>query len=90
MICACSSTAKNGGPRCAGTRSARGPALARGPHKFRVIFVDTRTKPYKYETWQNWPNLAVLWQGTAPELELSGPGLTRRPIPEAWLRQEAP
>ena len=65
-------------------------ALARGPHKFRVIFVDTRTKPYKYETWQNWPNLAVLWQGTAPELELSGPGLTRRPIPEAWLRQEAP
>jgi hypothetical protein len=51
--------------------------------------VDTRTKPYKYETWQNWPNVAVLWQGAAPELELSGPRLTRRPIPEAWLRHEA-
>ncbi len=63
-------------------------ALAQGPHKFRVIFVDTRTKPYKYETWQNWPNLAVLWQGVAPELELSGPGLTRRPMPWAWLRHE--
>jgi hypothetical protein len=34
--------------------------------------------------------LAVLWQGAAPELELSGPGVTRRPIPEAWLRHEAP
>ena len=63
-------------------------ALARGLHKFRVIFVDTRTKPYKHETWQNWPNLDVLWKGTAPVLEVSGPGIDKQPIPSAWLLSE--
>jgi hypothetical protein len=62
-------------------------ALAQGPHKFQVIFTDTRATPYKHETWQNWPNLAVLWQGVAPALEISGPGIARQPVPSAWLRR---
>ena len=61
-------------------------ALAKGPHEFRVIFVDTRTKPYKHETWMNWPNLNVLWQGVTPTLEVSGPGIARQSIPAAWLK----
>jgi len=63
-------------------------ALAKGPHKFRVIFVDTRTKPYKHETWMNWPNLDVLWKGEAPVLEVSGPGIPKQPVPRSWLRRE--
>ncbi|MCX7010729.1 MAG: chitobiase/beta-hexosaminidase C-terminal domain-containing protein, partial [Kiritimatiellaeota bacterium] len=62
-------------------------ALAKGPHAFEVIFVDTRTVPYKHETWQNWPNLAVLWKGVAPVLEISGPQLPRQTVPAAWLRR---
>jgi hypothetical protein len=62
-------------------------ALAKGPHKFKVIFVDTRTKPYKHETWQNWPNLDVLWKGEAPVIEISGPGFVKQAIPDAWLRR---
>jgi hypothetical protein len=61
-------------------------ALAKGPHKFRVIFVDTRTKPYKHETWQNWPNLDVLWKGVTPTLEVAGPGIARQSIPAVWLK----
>ena len=61
-------------------------ALAKGPHKFRVIFVDTRTKPYKHETWQNWPNLDVLWKGVTPTLEVAGPGIATQSIPAAWLK----
>ena len=62
-------------------------ARAQGPHRFKVILVDTRTTPYKHETWQNWPNLAVLWQGAAPVLEVSGPGTVRQPVPTGWLRR---
>ena len=61
-------------------------ALAKGPHKFRVIFVDTRTRPYKHETWMNWPNLDVLWKGVTPTLEVAGPGIARQSIPAAWLK----
>jgi len=63
-------------------------SLAKGPHKFRVIFVDTRTKPYKHETWMNWPNLDVLWKGKAPVIEVSGPGVEKQPIPASWLNYE--
>ncbi len=62
-------------------------ALAPGPHRFKVIFTDMRTKPYKHETWQNWPNLAVLWKGLAPVLEVSGPGCPQQPVPSIWLRR---
>ena len=60
-------------------------ALAAGPHRFRVIFTDTRAKPFKHETWHNWPNPAVLWKGEAPVVEISGPGLRRQPIPASML-----
>lgn len=63
-------------------------ALAKGPHKLQVIYTDTRTKPFKHETWMNWPNPAVLWKGEAPVLEISGPDLLKQTIPDAWLRKE--
>lgn len=63
-------------------------ALASGDHAFEVVFVDTRSRPYKYETWRDWPSPQVLWQGTAPVLEISGPGMERQPVPAAWLRRE--
>ncbi|RFC46153.1 MAG: Chitobiase/beta-hexosaminidase C-terminal domain-containing protein [Verrucomicrobia bacterium] len=63
-------------------------ALAKGLHKLQVVYTDTRTKPFKHETWMNWPNPAVLWKGEAPVLEISGPGLSKQPIPDAWLRKE--
>jgi len=60
-------------------------ALAKGSHRFQVIYTDTRTEPFKHETWMNWPNPAVLWKGGAPTLEISGPGIERQPLPAAWL-----
>ena len=63
-------------------------ALAKGPHRFQVIYTDTRTKPFKHETWMNWPNPAVLWKGEAPTLEVSGPSIERQAIPREWLRRE--
>jgi hypothetical protein len=63
-------------------------ALAKGPHKLQVIYTDTRTKPFKHETWMNWPNPAALWKGEAPVLEISGPDLLKQTIPDAWLRKE--
>jgi len=62
-------------------------ALARGPHRFRVIFTDTRTKPFKHETWRNWPNPGVLWKGKVPAVEMSGPGVRKRLIPNSWLQR---
>ena len=63
-------------------------ALAKGLHKLQVIYTDTRTKPFKHETWMNWPNPAVLWKGEAPVIEISGPDLLRQAIPDAWLQKE--
>ncbi len=62
-------------------------ALAKGLHKLQVIYTDTRTKPFKHETWMNWPNPAVLWKGKTPVIEISGPDLLRQAIPDAWLRK---
>jgi hypothetical protein len=64
-------------------------ALAKGPHRFQLIYTDTRTTPYKHETWMNWPNPALLWRGTAPVLEVSFPDSTRRPVPAEWLKHAA-
>lgn len=62
-------------------------ALAKGPHRFRVIFTDARTKPLKHETWRNWPNPDVLWKGKTPAIEISGPGLSKQPVPSAWFHR---
>lgn len=60
----------------------------RGEIQFQVIYTDTRTKPFKHETWMNWPNPAVVWKGGAPTLEVSGPGIEKQPLPAAWLKHE--
>ncbi len=62
-------------------------ALAKGPHRFELIYTDTRTTPFKHETWMNWPNPALLWKGTAPVLEVSFPESGRRPLPALWLKR---
>ena len=61
-------------------------ALAKGPHRFQLIYTDLRTTPFKHETWMNWPNPAVVWTGTAPVLEVSFPESGRRPLPAQWLK----
>jgi hypothetical protein len=61
-------------------------ALAKGPHRFQIIYTDMRTTPFKHETWMNWPNPAVLWTGTAPALEVSFPESARRPLPTEWFK----
>ena len=60
--------------------------LAKGPHRFQVIYTDGRSTPFKHETWMNWPNPALLWRGTAPTLEVSFPDSGRRPLPPEWLK----
>jgi hypothetical protein len=61
-------------------------ALAKGPHRFQLIYTDLRTTPFKHETWMNWPNPAVVWTGAAPVLEVSFPESGRRPLPAQWLK----
>lgn len=59
-------------------------ALAAGPHRLKVAFVDYRRRPFRNEFWMAW------WPGqmgtTLPALEVAGPGLARQPFPAAWLR----
>jgi hypothetical protein len=62
-------------------------ALAKGPHRFQLIYTDLRTSPFKHETWMNWPNPALLWKGAAPVLEVSSPETGRRPLPVQWLKR---
>ncbi len=62
-------------------------ALAKGPHRFQLIYTEMRTTPFKHETWMNWPNPALFWRGTAPVLEVSFPESGRRPLPPQWLKR---
>lgn len=58
-------------------------ALAAGPHRLRVAFVDYRQRPFRNEYWMAWwPG--QIWQGI-PTLEMSGPGHPRQSIPGSWL-----
>lgn len=50
-------------------------ALEKGLHAFRCIFIDVRRQDGKVESWSDFPHPKVLWQGKAPELEASEPGL---------------
>ena len=63
--------------------------LAKGPHRFQVVFADARAKDVEHQRidyWWGYPSPWVVWRGTAPVLEISGPGLARQPVPAAWLR----
>jgi len=60
-------------------------ALRRGAHPLQVVFTDFRPRQPKPELWAGFPHPDVLWQGTVPQLEISGPGLPRSAIPEHLL-----
>jgi hypothetical protein len=58
-------------------------ALQKGAHSFRVVFIDYRTNAPRR---LNKPNLnTYIWDGTTPDLTISGPGVKEQPIPTEWL-----
>ena len=60
-------------------------ALQAGLQPFKVVFVDYRNGAAAK---LNKPGLTkYIWDGTVPDLEISGPGLTKQPIPTTWLRR---
>ncbi len=62
--------------------------LRAGAHEFMVTFADARAKDIekqRSDTWAGFPRPWVVWRGTAPEIQISGPGIERQPIPDAWL-----
>ncbi len=65
-------------------------ALKAGPHKLRVVFADLRAKPHKVELMWGFPHPEFTWKGIAPQVEISGPGLSRQPLPASLLIQPNP
>jgi hypothetical protein len=58
-------------------------ALAKGKHSILVSYADLRGEGFNNI---NTPGLAPLtWDGTAPVLEFSGPGVTKAPLPASLL-----
>lgn len=58
--------------------------LKKGYHEFKVVFIDFRTNSAKrLNTVPGVPD--VVWTGDKPDLEISGPGLKKQPIPAEWL-----
>jgi hypothetical protein len=69
-------------------------ALRKGPHPIRVYYADIRPGAtlqylqYEYPGW-NVPGLTkIVWDGDVPQLDISGPGLKRQPIPKEWLKHD--
>jgi hypothetical protein len=63
-------------------------ALAKGAHRFQVVYADARAKDIekqRVDYWWGYPTPWVVWRGTAPVLEVSGPNLKKQPLPSAWL-----
>ena len=63
-------------------------ALAKGAHRFQVVYADARAKDIEQQRvdyWWGYPTPWVVWRGVAPVIEISGPGVTKQPIPDAWL-----
>lgn len=63
-------------------------ALEKGLHRLQVSYVDYRWKNFRNEYWMGW-NPEQMWQGT-PVLEIDGPGISRQPVPSAWLKRGNP
>ena len=64
-------------------------ALDKGVHEFKVTFADARAKDIenqRIDLWRMYPQPRTTWRGGAPVLEISGPGLTRQPLPKEWLK----
>ena len=59
--------------------------LAKGKHKFKVVFTDMRYHPNKVEMMWGFPNSEFVWQGNSPELMISGPGIPKQFVPSAML-----
>jgi len=60
-------------------------ALRAGLQPFKVVFVDYRNGAAAK---LNKPGLTkYIWDGTIPDLEISGPSLAKQAIPVAWLRR---
>lgn len=63
--------------------------LKAGLHQIVVTFADARQLPDRSVPdsglWRGYPTPWVVWKGTTPELEISGPGFERAPVPDRWL-----
>jgi len=69
-------------PHAFGTWSV---ALQAGAHPIRVEWIDVRTDAAGQ---LNRPHAKdYIWNGTAPELLVSGPGMKPQPIPDDWLKR---
>lgn len=60
-------------------------ALSKGKHKFQVFYADLRRDPHREEMMWGFPKKDFVWQGTAPDLKLSGPGMPPAGIPASML-----
>jgi len=64
--------------------------LAKGPHRFGVVFADARAKDIdnqRIDYWRGYPRPWVVWRGKVPTLEITPPGGRRQVLPDAWLRR---
>jgi len=64
--------------------------LAKGLHRFLVTFADARAKDMenqRVDLAMHYPYAQTTWRGSAPVLEVSGPGMARQPLPNTWLRR---
>jgi hypothetical protein len=60
-------------------------ALKQGPHTFEVRYIDYRGDAYSLYNTGAQPRI---WNGTTPQLDISGPGLMRQSIPAGMLIRE--
>ncbi len=60
--------------------------LAKGFHLLQVDFADARTMPWrKSGCWRYYPRPWAIYQGNPTDILLSGPGMEKARIPQAWL-----
>ena len=59
----------------------------------RYVYYSTPLSPYltlaafEADLAMHYPHPQTTWKGVAPVVAVSGPGLKRQPVPEAWLRR---
>ena len=66
--------------------------LAKGAHRLLVTFADARHRDHTVHApglWRGYPTPWVVWKGDAPEIQISGPGHSRQPVPTPWLKRTA-
>lgn len=63
--------------------------LLKGSHRFAVTFADARAKDIPHQRpdlWRGYPNPWVVWRGKTPTIDITGPGIAKQPIPDAWFK----